>query len=304
MEKRIGNVRLNYECYPGSDLYSDGGIEDELLDIVMNHGESEYNAIIAEKKSWSIMYHLSDMRQNILRSVDINDRDYVLEIGAGCGAVTGTLLERAKHVDCIDLSEKRGMINAYRHKDSDNLTIYLGNFEEIEKRLQYKYNVITLIGVLEYGGLYIHSPEPYLDFLKIVKKHLKPQGKLVIAIENKYGLKYFAGCKEDHVGKYFAGLEGYDKEDGICTFSRNGLEALIKEAGFKKTRFYYPYPDYKFATSIYSDEYLPKYGELTNNLRNFDMERLYLFDEAKVFNQICMDNMFPIFSNSFLVECY
>ena len=36
MEKYIGGVKLNYDNYPGKDYYSDGSIEDVLLDIVKN----------------------------------------------------------------------------------------------------------------------------------------------------------------------------------------------------------------------------------------------------------------------------
>lgn len=58
----------------------------------------------------------------------------------------------------------------------------------------------------------------------MIKKHLAPGGRIVIAIENKYGLKYFAGCKEDHLGTYFSGIENYEAGGGVRTFSRKGLE--------------------------------------------------------------------------------
>ena len=32
MQEKIGNVTLDYEYYPGEDLYSDGPVEEELLD--------------------------------------------------------------------------------------------------------------------------------------------------------------------------------------------------------------------------------------------------------------------------------
>lgn len=50
VEKYIGGVKLNYDNYPGKDYYSDGIIEDVLLDIVKNHEEQEFNSIIDEKK--------------------------------------------------------------------------------------------------------------------------------------------------------------------------------------------------------------------------------------------------------------
>lgn len=68
-------------------------------------------------------------------------------------------------------------------------------------------NYITLIGVFEYGEAYIQSETPYVDFLKIIATHLKPDGKIVLAIENRLGLKYWAGCTENHFGTLFEGLE-------------------------------------------------------------------------------------------------
>ena len=53
--------------------------------------------------------------------------------------------------------------------------------------------------------------------------------------------------------------------------------------------------------SIYSDDYMPREGELNNNMRNFDTDRIILFDETKVYNVLIKNNMFDIYSNSYLV---
>lgn len=296
----IGKVALHYDCYSGKDLYEDGS-EDELLEIVSNNSEDKYNSIIDCRKDWAILYHLSDIRENIVDWMPISKSDEVLEIGAGCGAITGALARKAVHVDCIELSRKRSLVNATRHKDMDNIDIQVGNFQDVEKSLNKKYQYITLIGVLEYAASYIKSDKPYVEFLNIIKKHLAPNGKIVVAIENKYGLKYWAGCKEDHLGTYYSGIEGYIGVDSVKTFSKNGLIKLGEESGLTNMEFYYPYPDYKLPMTIYSDSYLPKQGELTNNFRNFDAERMMVFDEAKVFDNLISDDMFDIFSNSYLV---
>ena len=123
----------------------------------------------------------------------------------------------------------------------------------------------------------------------------------MIAIENKLGLKYWAGCREDHVGTFFSGLEDYPQGGAARTFSRSGLEKILKECGETEYHFYYPYPDYKFMTTLYSDRYLPKVGELSNNIRNFDRDRMLLFDEKKVFDMLIREGLFGQYSNSFLV---
>ncbi|GFI16879.1 ubiquinone biosynthesis O-methyltransferase [Lachnospiraceae bacterium] len=298
---QIGKVKLDYQFYPGKDLYSDGEIEDKILSIVKNAAHVEYPSIIEESGSWPILYHLSSLRGNIVDWLPIKSTDKVLEIGSGCGVITEKLAEKAKSVTCVDLSAKRSRINAYRNQDKDNIEIHVGNFSDIEPSLEEDYDFACMIGVFEYGQSYIHTKTPYEDFLKIMMKHVKKEGCIVIAIENKFGLKYWAGCQEDHAGAYFCGLEGYPEGGSARTFTRPGLEKIFKNCGVENYSFYYPYPDYKFPTVIYSDRRLPHQGELTDNIRNFDRDRMVLFNEKYVFDGTIQDGLFDVFSNSYLV---
>ena len=298
---QIGKVSLNYDFYPGEDLYSDGQIEEEILAIVKDEARVDFPRIIEERKSWPVLYHLSYLRGNIVDWLPIKPGDKVLEIGSGCGAITEKLAQKAGKVTCVDLSARRSHINAWRNQERDNIEIYVGNFNEIEPVLAEDYDFACMIGVFEYGQSYIPSSTPYEDFLRIMQKHVKKEGSLVIAIENKLGLKYWAGCKEDHVGTYFSGLEGYPEGGSARTFTRKGLEKIFESCGIKEYSFYYPYPDYKLPTTIYSDRRLPRTGELTDNLRNFDRDRMLLFNEKYVYDSIIQDGLFSVFANSFLV---
>lgn len=295
----IGRVCLNYDCYSGRDLYSDGDMEDLLLSIVM--GKCDYNTAIKEHPFWPILYHLSAIRENVVSWIPFKKTDSVLEIGAGCGAVTGALLGRCKDVVCVELSEKRSRINAYRHRDAENLEIMLGSFSDVKDHLKKKFDYITLIGVFEYAGLYVKEDDAYRVLLQQVNKLLKPGGRLILAIENRLGLKYFAGCKEDHLGVCFQGIESNYSKCGVHTFSRKEIITLLEAGGFADYQFYYPYPDYKLPEMIYSDRYLPNKGELVMNIRNFDADRLVLFDETKAWDGILDAGLFHEFSNSFLV---
>ncbi|MCM1251924.1 MAG: class I SAM-dependent methyltransferase [Clostridium sp.] len=299
--EEIGKIKLNLKHYPGEDLYCDGEIEDELLEIARNYAQVEYPRIIEERKSWEVLYHFSALRENIVEWLPIDKNMKVLEIGSGCGAITGALAKKAKEVTCIDLSKKRSLINAYRHMDCENVTIHVGNFQDVEPDLDCDYDYICLIGVFEYGQAYIDSEHPYEDFLHIIEKHRKPDGHIAIAIENKLGLKYWAGCKEDHLGTWFSGLEDYPEGGVVRTFTKDGLIRTAKKCGFSDISMYYPYPDYKFMTTLYSDARLPKAGELSLNLRNFDRERLQLFDEKLVFDTLIKEKQFPLFSNSYMM---
>ncbi|MDE7016290.1 MAG: class I SAM-dependent methyltransferase [Lachnospiraceae bacterium] len=299
--EEIGKIKLNLRHYAGEDFYCDGEIEDELLEIARNYAQVEYPRIIEERKNWEILYHFSAQRENIVEWLPIDKSMKVLEVGSGCGAITGALAKKAGEVTCIDLSKKRSMINAYRHMDAQNVTIHVGNFQDIEPDLPCDYDCICLIGVFEYGQAYIGSEHPYEDFLRIIEKHRKTSGYIAIAIENKLGLKYWAGCKEDHLGTWFSSLEDYPEGGAVRTFTKDGLVRIARECGFSDISMYYPYPDYKFMTTLYSDERLPRAGELSANLRNFDRERLQLFDEKQVFDTLIKEGQFPLFSNSYMM---
>lgn len=299
MIEMIGGITMNLTYYSGQDLYSEGDVaENEILELVKR--TENYDEELLKSTRWINIYQLLRQRENIIEPMDIKSTDTVLEIGAGMGAVTGAIARRCKKVDCIDLSKRRSLINAYRNKKYENIELYVGNFQDI--RLEKQYDVITLIGVLEYAQHYINSIKPYDDFIKKIATCLKPGGKLYVAIENKLGLKYFAGCCEDHLGRIFCGLEGYSKEDNVKTFSKSQLEDLLLNNGFNSTYFYYPYPDYKLPEIIYSDDYLPSQSAIIPVKANYLMDRICCFDESKVYRSLANADELKVLSNSFLVE--
>ena len=85
MQEKIGNITLDYEFYSGEDLYSDGEVEDEILEIVKKYGREEFPRIIEEKGSWPILYHLSPLRENIVDWLPINKEMKVLEVRCNYG---------------------------------------------------------------------------------------------------------------------------------------------------------------------------------------------------------------------------
>ena len=298
-EEIIGKVKLNYTWYSGEDLYSDGdAVENRILDIVRNQEGYEY--ALDEYTSWPILYHLTRQRENIVLPMEISKTDEVLEVGAGMGAITGALARTAKKVDCIELSKRRSYVNAERHKDLDNIEIFVGNFRDIH--IEKKYDAVVLIGVLEYAVYYVGGENPYETFLNKIAECLKPGGKLYVAIENKLGMKYFAGFHEDHLGKPFVGIEGYKKEDHVRTFTRSELSALALRCGFEDLYYFYPFPDYKLPAVILSDDTIRDAEIDFDEDSNYDLDILKLFSQRKAFAGLKGTEERAIFANSFLLR--
>jgi SAM-dependent methyltransferase len=298
--EKIGGVTLRYTFYDTLNDYSDGDeVEEFILDVLKT--EKDVFEVLNSDNRWPVLYHLSPRRENIVEPMDIAKEDEVLEIGAGMGSVTAPLARRAGHVDCIELTKRRSLANAYRNRNKDNIDIYVGNFSKIQ--LKKKYEKVVLVGVLEYARYYVPGKDPFHEFLKKVYGFLKPGGKAYIAIENRLGMKYFSGAPEDHLGVPYCGIEGYVRTEGEArTFSRSELAKLIADAGFSSSFFYYPFPDYKLPTIIYSDAYPPLAGDALPFSPVYDMPRLSVFSERDAMTSLFGTEEFKYFANSFLVE--
>lgn len=298
--------KFNLQWYKNEDLYSDGEVEDFIIKIIAENRPEDYSNAVYEQFNWPIYYHLSPLRKNILNWYKFKPDSSVLEIGCGMGAITSVLCDECKDVTAVELSRKRATATLLRCREKENLEIIVGNLNDIE--FDKKFDYITLIGVLEYQGTYTESTNPYMDFLVKIKQLLKPDGKLLVAIENQYGLKYWCGMPEDHVGIPFEGINQYrDVERGVRTFSKTALDTLIKESGFHNTYFYYPYPDYKLPTVIYSQDVLPSKKDTVNseNFRGYSSagENTLIANEKNLYMDIVENHVFEFFTNSFLVEC-
>ncbi len=292
-------TKFNTNYYKGSDLYSDGDVENTILDIVKNN--SDFTDILHSTDNWAILYHLTPIRKNLLDWYDFDKDKTLLEIGGGCGAFSGMFAKKLKKVSVVELSKRRAEIIYNRHKEHENLEIFAGNLNDIN--FEDKFDYVTLIGVLEYAGKFTEGNNPFKTFLQNAKSYLKPNGKLLIAIENKFGLKYFAGAREDHTARFFDSIENYPNDKSVQTFGKDELNELIKSVGFKSTKFYYPMPDYKLPKAIFSEDYLPKVNDLFDIYSpNYDQDRYALFNEREAFKNIIKNNQFEFFANSFLVE--
>ena len=287
---------LNLEYYTQKDLYSDGDIEEQMLKMAKEGVTCE--DLSSEQVSFPVIYHFSDLRVNILNWYPIKKSDSVLEIGAGCGAITGTLCEKAGQVTSVELSKRRAQINYYRNEKKDNLTIMVGNLNDMDLGQQYDYVVVN--GVLEYAMSFTEGDTPYETFLGKMGSYLKNTGKLLIAIENKLGMKYFAGAPEDHTDIPFFGINGYPENHSVRTFSKTELQELVKKSGFPFQKFYYPYPDYKFPTEIFTDASLTTnhYGK---NYPIYTDKTVDLFSESAGIEAMKKEQIADRFVNSFLL---
>jgi hypothetical protein len=160
-----------------------------------------------------------------------------------------------------------------------------------------------MIGVLEYAPTFFGGPDPQAAFLRRAGELLEPDGALLIAIENKIGLKYICGAPEDHTSVVYDSIYDYPDFKGVRTFTRKELAEVLRSAGFDSIEWFYPLPDYKFPHYVYSDSVAPRDSnrvwdvcaqKAVGNHREIISEKLFGRTLARA-------GLFHEFANSFLV---
>ena len=170
-------------------------------------------------------------------------------------------------------------------------------------KIKEKYDFITLIGTYEYAPLIIKTENSYRDLLKMLREHLNDDGKILIAIDNRIGVKYFVGGKSRYDSRLFEGLETKINLSKPNLLLKNELIKFIEQADFKNYKFYYPLPDYKNTSSIFTDNFLPQsnHSKIVYPLNYEDGSKI-LYNEINVMKQICNIQQFENFANSYLIE--
>lgn len=182
-----------------------------------------------------------------------------------------------------------------------NINIHKTNIKQLEIQGQYDY--ITLIGTYEYAPTIIKEKKSYSGLLKKLKEHLKPNGKILLAIDNRIGVKYLVGGKSNHYDLIFEGLESEIRANKPNLLLKSEIEKFIEEAEFKNYKFYYPLPDYKNTSTIFTDEFLPKsnHSKIVYPV-TYEDKSMVIYNEINLIKQICNIGEFVNFTNSYLVE--
>lgn len=268
--------------------------------IASNDSETDFPCLEADTR-WEVFYHLSPMRKSVLNWYDFREDGSLLEIGGGYGALTGLFCDKCRNVTTLEESEFRAETIKLRYRKRKNLKVICKRAQNFQTQKLYDY--IVLIGILGEQNNGLSGQEGYIEFLRYIKTMMKPDGKLFIAVDNRYGLQYFCGKKEQYSCKPFAGINNYPDGAVGYTFSKKELLDLLEKSQIVNSKFYYPLPDYKLTQLIYSQEYLPN-SSIRDRVISYYPDRSTLIAvEDNIIDDIIENNVFEFFANSFLIEC-
>lgn len=290
-----------------------------ILDLMEEYGADEegIRKILEQDDRPEVLLALSPIRENLVEWIQIQSEDRVLEIGSGAGAVTGALARKAKEVLVLDPLLETLEVDKRRHGALGNIRYQCGDLAGLEREMKIEErtfdwvfllspkaeerddggaerdNTVTA-GTLEdrdkmdgRGGRGEGGQSMPLGrrLIERAAAMTAEGGHLVLALPNPQALKLLAGAKAD------------PKE---LSMSLQELQELFAGLGGQAS-FYYPLPDHKLPTAVYSDRYLPAKGEVPSLFAEYERPRYRLFSEEAVIDRLSAAGSFPAFANSYLV---
>lgn len=287
--------------------YSDGTeVEAKLLRIVAGAGDRSVlsSELAAHCEDWVTRYHLSPVRSNLLRPLNNELSGRVLEVGAGCGALTRFIASTASQVIALEPSAARAAVAAARCRDQEHVGVFVDSLESFASAE--KFDAVTLVGVLEYASRF-GGPGAASRWLRRCSELLRDDGVIVLAIENQLGLKYFSGALEDHASIAMHGVGDVYQPNETRTFGKHELEQMLHSVGFNQISVCVPLPDYKFPHSILFPAAFDAegfdYAELCAATVISDPQQPVppLFAIDRTWKVLARNKVVPDFANSFLL---
>lgn len=250
--------------------------------------EKDCANIIKNEPTLENILTLSEIRENILSWYPFKENTSILEIGANLGEITGLFCQKAKKVVAIEESKTKAEIIAKRHQNKQNLEIMVGDLNNI--KIEEKFDYIILIGYLE------NKKVDFKQTLKIAKSLLAENGTILLALDNKLGMKYFS--KTDSTGITIS--NPVNKQ----FINLNKIYEYLKELDLSNIKTYYPMPDYKLTNVIFTDQRPLSKNDLSRNVTYNNNDTILFFDENTAYRELLdiKENISKNFVNSYLLE--
>jgi SAM-dependent methyltransferase len=205
---------------------------------------------------------LDTRRASWMLDLPVKPEPEVLDVGAGLGGVAAALAPYAGRVIALEPVSLRARFIALRARQDGLRNVEVARASALALPLRpSSIDVAVLSGVLEWVGKGSRDPaRAQLEVLRAIRRVLRPDGVLVIGIENRTGIWFFLG-RQDHSYLPFTGLlprplaslvtrslRGHPYD--TYTYTHPGYRRLLAAAGFEDLRTVLPIWSYN------SPEYL------------------------------------------------
>ncbi len=168
---------------------------------------------------------------------------------------------------------------------------------------QGKYDIIVAVDVIEYMS---HAEEG----LRRLRTMLKPEGKLLLAADNRLGIRYFCGDQDAFSGKNYDGIENYRhlhswerKTMEGRAYSKRELTGFLEKAGFGGHRFYSVFPKTSNPQLLLAEDYEPNEALDIRVFPEYNNPGTVFLMEEELYPTLMENGMLHAMANGFFIEC-
>ncbi len=227
---------------------------------------------------------INDIRTSIIRWYPFKNDADIIYIGKE-DAIFSFLKEKCgKHARSIMLSEIDGKLVS-------------------EKKEHKKAEYIVSIAYPEQ----LAKPELFFEW---AYKHLESDGRLIVGMNNRLGIRYFCGDRDIYTSQVLDGIDDYyrayrspdDKFLGR-SFDKSQIKKMISSSGFDHNKFYSVYSDLDNAAFIFADSYKPNEELYNRIIPTYNSPEALFLEEERLYSSMLDNELFHTMANAFLIEC-
>lgn len=149
------------------------------------------------------------------------------------------------------------------------------------------------------------NPEDVLLKLKIL---LKDNGRLILGMNNRLGVRFFCGDRDPYTERNFDGIEAYrraylKKEDsflGKC-YAKHEIEELLSNAGFEHFYFYSVFSNLRNPSHLFAYGYRPKEDLVNRIFPTYETPETVFLEEETLYRSLIENDLFHPMANAYLV---
>ena len=257
-----------FSARPQGDVFADTPSETLCGIISEIDGGTPWQEIVARtyatKQPWLHRIITSPTRDLFFRSHCKLHGQRILDVGSGWGQQALTLAKTNEVCAVEPNPDRLGFVRAVARQGGIQDRLYFINADMLALDFATQFDTVTCVGVLEWAANFHpedNAPTIQQKFLRRIHSALKPGGQCIVGIENRLGLKYLLGARDDHTGTRHIGTLDYTQANArwrtlhqrdlrVITYSQTEYLQLLKAAGFSGADFFAAYPDYKLPEVI------------------------------------------------------
>lgn len=273
-------------------------IDQIIGEYIENHSINKFQDVISSDERLEVASYLSELANGLFGWYPFEADGKILQIGSWFGAFTEMLSFRCQNITVVESDAYRAYMTEKRLKHIENVDVIHTNIQDYYINCHETFDYI-IFSVDENIDRFSDAAS-YLDLLKAAKCLLSVKGKLLFALPNRLGVKYFCGVPDPDTGLRFDGMT--ENNSGLYRLDREELLNIMGDLGFSKVKLYYPMPDHHHTQMVYTDQYQPG-PDMLERLHIYSAYKTErLLDEWVLTGRLAQNHVMHCFSNSFLVE--